>query len=142
LVNKPLSAAVGVVVALVVCTMIWWVLGSRGNTGTSADGDGASGADESRPQQSRKKTRQADVAAEPPHIKTVLCKVVTREPGFFVLVDGEPARNDTGEKVTTPCEVDITPGNHRLTVVREKFRDYSEDVVISRGESFDFLPVY
>ncbi|HEY2253791.1 MAG TPA: family 16 glycoside hydrolase [Planctomycetaceae bacterium] len=58
------------------------------------------------------------------------------------MVDGEPARDDRGEKLTTPCEVDIPAGNRTLTVVREKFRDYSEEVVVSRGETFEFAPVF
>ena len=121
---------------------------SAGHDGAnSADADGAASSNDSKPGESktgksRKKKPPPEVAAEPPLIKTVACKVNTPEPGFFVLVDGEPVRDEAGKLITTPCAIDIPPGNHSLTVVREKFRDYSEEVVISRGESFNFTPVY
>jgi len=142
-VNKPLSLIAAVVVALVVTMMVWMAFSSRSKEDSSAEDDGgAAGTEESTPGKSRKRKPAAEFAAEPPKIRTVVCKVTTHEPGFFVLVDGEPARDDRGERLTTPCEVDIPSGNHNLMVVREKFRDYSEDVVVSRGESFDFTPIY
>lgn len=129
--------------ALVVAVMIWMAVGSKGRDGaTSADDDDTAGAEDSTRQKSRRKKPLPEVAAEPPIVKTVSCRVVTHEPGFFVLVDGEPARSDSGEKLTTPCEIEIPPGNHTLTAVREKFRDYSEDVIISGGQAFEFTPVY
>jgi hypothetical protein len=59
-----------------------------------------------------------------------------------VLVDGEPARDDNGAKLTTPCEVGFPTGNHTLTVVCEKFRDYSEEVLIAQARTFELAPVY
>ncbi len=147
-VNKPLSAIAAVVVALVVTMIVWMAYSSKSRDDSSAaDDDSApatdgSGTDQATPRKSRKKRPASEFAAEPPKINTVVCKVMTHESGFFVLVDGEPARDDRGEKLTTPCEVDIPAGNHNLMVVREKFRDYSEDVVVSRGETFEFTPIF
>ncbi len=141
--NKPLSAIVAVVVVLVVTMMIWIAVGARDKDGPGgADDEGVTDNSESKSKKARKNKSRPELAAEPREIKTVACKVQTPEPGFFVLVDGEPARDDRGEKLATPCEIEIPPGNHNLMVVREKFRDYSEEVVVSRGETFDFTPVY
>jgi hypothetical protein len=100
---------------------------------------------EQRPKKKRKLVAnarpQAGTAATEP-ISVVSCEIYTPEPGFFVLVDGEPARNDQGTKLTTPCAVGLPAGNHTLTVVREKFRDHSEEVLIAQERTFDLAPVY
>src|SRR5262245_42080079 len=100
---------------------------------------------EKRPKKKRKlvaSVKPEAGAAKTETAKIVACKIYTPEPGFFVLVDGEPARDDQGAKLTTPCEVGLPAGNHTLTVVREKFRDYSEEVLIARERTFDLAPVY
>lgn len=74
--------------------------------------------------------------------RIIACKVYTPEPGFLVLVDGEPARDDKGAKLTTPCEVGLPAGNHNLSLVREKFRDYSEEVLIAQERTFEIQPMY
>jgi hypothetical protein len=88
------------------------------------------------------KQRPGDSPVEKFSGKLVACRFYTPEPGFYVLVDNEPARDDKGEKLTTPCEVGIPPGNHTLAVVREKFHDYSEEAQISKARDFEFTPVY
>jgi hypothetical protein len=100
---------------------------------------------EKRPKKKRKlvaKARPAAGAAKTEPARIVPCKIYTSEPGFYVLVDGELARDDLGAKLTTPCEVGLPSGNHTLTVVREKFRDYSEEVLIAQERTFDLTPVY
>lgn len=70
------------------------------------------------------------------------CQFHTPEPGFLVLVDGVPARDAKGDKLTTPCEVGMPQGNHTLTLAREKFRDHSEEVLIVKERTFEISPVY
>jgi hypothetical protein len=81
-------------------------------------------------------------AAKNASVRTFACRIYTPEPGFFVLLDGEAARAANGQKLTTPCEVGLPRGNHTLTLVREKFRDYSEEVLIATERTFDIAPVY
>lgn len=54
-----------------------------------------------------------------------LCRVYTPQPGFFVFVDGEPARDANDEWLTTPCEVKTPQGTREITVARSGFRDTS-----------------
>lgn len=82
------------------------------------------------------------VPLTPPEFKTVLCRVYTPEPGFFVLVDGEAARKKTGDKLMTPCELGITPGNHTLAVVKKGFKDASNEVLVTDGHTFEFTPMF
>ena len=81
-------------------------------------------------------------AGESKNSRLVVCKFYTPEPGFYVLVDDEPARDETGEQLTTPCEVGIPTGNHTLVVAREKFRDHSEEVLVSQERTFEFALQY
>lgn len=88
------------------------------STTAENDGDGPpeeSGATaESRP----------DPAEVPrPDPPTGVCRVYTADPGFFVLIDGEPARTQEGELLTTPCAVTVARGRHTLTVARDGFQD-------------------
>jgi 3-keto-disaccharide hydrolase/WD40-like Beta Propeller Repeat len=61
------------------------------------------------------------VAKKP--IPVGLCRVYTPQPGFFVFVDGEPARSEKDEWLTTPCEMRVPRGAREITVARTGFRD-------------------
>lgn len=79
---------------------------------------------------------------EPIKFKTIPVKVYTPEPGFYVLIDGEPVRTEQGRKLKTPCEVDVLPGNHNVAVVREKYADASQEVLISGPRTLEFRPSF
>ncbi|MBS0265290.1 MAG: PEGA domain-containing protein, partial [Planctomycetes bacterium] len=70
------------------------------------------------------------------------CQVITTPPGFWVLVDGELARDEHGQFLKTPCEIGIPKGNHTLTIVQEKYRDHSEPIVVTEPQTFELSGVY
>jgi hypothetical protein len=141
--KKPLSVVVGSFVALVLVGVVWVIVGQgpRGDGGAEeekADAD-AGDAPHGRP---RRRGQAAGAPAELPQFKTFACQVHTHQPGFFVLVDGELARDASGRKLTTPCEIGITRGNHVLTIAQEKFRDLVEQVTVAQEQTFELTPVY
>lgn len=67
----------------------------------------------------------------PPQFVTGIVRVYTSEPGFSVLVDGEPVRDSEGNFVTTPCAVTAEQGARTITVFREGTFDLSRVVDVS-----------
>lgn len=65
-------------------------------------------------------------------VETGVCRVFTADPGFFVFVDGEPARDGTGDWVTTPCAVTVARGEHEILVARKGRRDAGRRVLVGR----------
>ncbi|MGE5194904.1 MAG: family 16 glycoside hydrolase [Deltaproteobacteria bacterium] len=146
--NKWLTIGVTAVGMIGVIGMTWWVFGPverrRGK-----DGNGIGEVVHRGEKKKRRITLVAkntpdagEAAAKNLNAKIFACPIYTPEPGFFVLVDGEAARDAKGEKLTTPCEVGLPLGNHTLTVVREKFRDHSEEVLIAKERTIEIAPVY
>jgi hypothetical protein len=69
-----------------------------------------------------------------PEVTTGICRVYTPQPGFYVLVDGEIARDaGSGEWLTTPCAVTVPIGSHDIKVAKPGFRDtpYPDRVSVS-----------
>src|SRR5262245_16012468 len=96
--NKPLSSLVGVFVALALIGVVWIMTGSRSRhqAKEAAARDGADAADAPH-REARRGGQEADAPAARPQFKTIACKVYTHQPGFFVLVDGEIARDSNGK---------------------------------------------
>ncbi len=90
------------------------------------------------PEEQIERLNEGDVPL--PKQQTALCKIYTREPGFVVLVDGEPIRDPQGEMVTTPCEAFIPKGNHTITVAKEGYRDQTEIVETKNDREIRFDP--
>ncbi len=142
--NKLVTVVVTAVSSLLLASTAW-MLFTPGKGGPSKPHQGESDGDDAEPARKVKlvaKKRPADASGGKSTGKQILGRFYTPEPGFYVLVDGEPARDDKGQKLTTPCEVGLPAGNHTLTVVREKFHDYSEDVLVAKERAFEFTPVY
>lgn len=68
----------------------------------------------------------------------VICRVYTKEPGFYVFVDGEPARDSRGKWITTPCAVSVPPGTYQFAVVRDGFRDAGRLVKVTQETEIEF----
>lgn len=139
--NKPLSVVVGGFVALMLAGIVWMMVVSARRSEGDAAGDESDSA-VAASGKTRRKKHEAGAPAEPPQFKTIACQVHTHEPGFFVLVDGVLARDRSGKKLTTPCEIGIPRGSHVLTIVREKFRDLVQSIAITREQTFDLTAVY
>ncbi len=142
--NKLLTMGVTAVSLVVVVSLAWTMFGpsKKGPSNSKAGQDESVVIGEKKKSKSRTKKQFVAVDSAKPNAKVVACPVYTPEPGFYVLIDGEPARDDQGARLTTPCEVGLPAGNHTLTLVREKFRDYSEEVLIAQERTFDFQPVF
>lgn len=76
----------------------------------------------------------------PPRFLTGLLRIYTREPGFGVLIDGEPVRNVDGEFVTTPCAVTTELGARTVTVYREGSFDLSRVVEVADDSEVTLEP--
>jgi hypothetical protein len=75
-----------------------------------------------------------------PRFSTGIVRVYTPEPGFAVLVDGEPIRNVAGEFVTTPCAVSAEQGARTITVFREGAFDLSRVVDVGEDSEVTLEP--
>jgi hypothetical protein len=76
----------------------------------------------------------------PPQFATGIVRVYTPEPGFAVLVDGEPIRGTDGEFVTTPCAVTAEQGARTITVFREGAFDLSRVVDVAADSEVTLEP--
>ena len=145
---KWLTIGVTAIGLIAVLATTWSVFGPVQGNGSKED----RGSDEAPGSGPKKKKRNslaskdtaqtAGAQAGNSSIGTFACRIYTPEPGFFVLLDGEAARDAEGRKLTTPCEVGFPRGNHTLTLVREKFRDHSEEALIATERTFEIAPVY
>ena len=82
----------------------------------------------------------AALGIAPPVFPTGIVRVYTPEPGFAVMVDGEPVRNAQGEFVTTPCAVTAEQGARSITVFREGAFDLSRVVDVSKDSEITLEP--
>lgn len=76
----------------------------------------------------------------PPSFSMGIVRVYTPEPGFAVLVDGEPVRNADEEFVTTPCAVSTEQGARTITVFRESAFDQSRVVDVGEDSEVTLEP--
>jgi hypothetical protein len=132
---KKLAVIGSIVVALVVCAVVLpgMFSGESAGNGTSGNGgDGKTGG---------KKDGDAQVGALPlPQFKTGIVRVYTPEPGFRVLVDGNPVRDAEGEFVTTPCAITAAQGTRTITLYREGYIDASSQVIVSEDSETEIEP--
>lgn len=71
---------------------------------------------------------------------TATIAVHTPEPGFHVLVDGEPVLNDDGGYVETPCAVTCEQGPRFITVFREGWIDATKRANVIPNSDVEFEP--
>ncbi len=76
----------------------------------------------------------------PPSFPTGIVRVYTPEPGFAVMVDGEPVRDANGNFVTTPCAVTAEQGARTITVFKEGAFDLSRLVDVGEGSEVTLEP--
>jgi hypothetical protein len=76
----------------------------------------------------------------PPSFPTGIVRVYTPEPGFAVMVDGEPIRDANGEFVTTPCAVTAEHGARTITVFRDGAFDLSRLVDVGNDSEVTLEP--
>ena len=79
-------------------------------------------------------------ALGPPQFSTGIVRVYTPEPGFAVMVDGEPVRGADGNFVTTPCAVTAEQGARTITVFREGAFDLSRVVDVAEDSEVTLEP--
>jgi hypothetical protein len=142
--NKWLTIGVTAVGMAAVAATAWTVFFGPGKRAGDQEENGKSEVVEKGKNKSKKKFVKKPEAggAKDEKLKIFACRIYTPEPGFLVLVDGEAARDAKRTELTTPCEVGLPQGNHTLTLVREKFRDHSEEVLIAKERTFELAPVY
>lgn len=142
--NHLLTVGVTAVGLIIVLAMAWTMFGpsKKGSAKSKAEPGEAVAKGENKKKRAPPNSPFIAAPAKDAASRLVACKIYTPEPGFLVLVDGEPARNDKGAKLITPCEVALPAGNHTLGLVREKFRDYSEEVLIAQERTFEIQPMY
>tara|TARA_R110002072_G_scaffold303108_2_gene493858 strand:- start:20254 stop:23283 length:3030 start_codon:yes stop_codon:yes gene_type:complete len=79
-------------------------------------------------------------ALPPPSFATGIVRVYTSEPGFAVMVDGEPVRDASGGFVVTPCAVTAAQGARTITVFREGAFDLSRLVDVGEDSEVTLEP--
>jgi hypothetical protein len=134
---KRLAMLGGGVVAFLVLTIVLPMLFSGG--------DGSDIVQSDPDEQSERQNGDADKDAgapglAPPSFSTGIVRVYTAEPGFAVMVDGEPVRNAEGEFVTTPCAITAEQGARSITVFREGAFDLSRVVDVSEDSEVSLEP--
>lgn len=134
---KRLAMIGGGLVALLVLAIVLPMLFS--------DGDGENIAQSDPGDSSQVSTGDAGQTAvapviSPPTFSTGIVRVYTPEPGFAVMVDGEPVRNTQGEFVTTPCAVTAEQGARSITVFRDGAFDLSRVVDVTEDSEVTLEP--
>jgi len=76
----------------------------------------------------------------PPSFPTGIVRVYTPDPGFAIMVDGEPIRDANGEFVTTPCAVTAEQGARTITVFRDGAFDLSRLVDVGEDSEITLEP--
>lgn len=71
---------------------------------------------------------------------TATIAVHTPEPGFHVLIDGEPVLNEDGAYLETPCAVSCEQGPRIVTVFREGWIDESKRANVIPNSEVTFEP--
>lgn len=71
---------------------------------------------------------------------TGVVRVYTPEPGFGVLIDGEPVRDAAGEIVGTPCAVTTRQGNRTVSLFREGYFDLSKQIDVQADSEVVLTP--
>ncbi|MCH8828082.1 MAG: DUF1080 domain-containing protein [Planctomycetes bacterium] len=91
----------------------------------------------------RKKKKSAATTAK--RTESFLCNIYTDKPAgsddpphFFLLVDGEPARNADDEWLKTPCQIRLLQGTHEITIAQRGFIDRSRFVNIKADTQIQF----
>jgi len=134
---KRLAMIAGGLVALLVLAIVLPMLLSAG------DGEGIAQSDpgeQSQAQNSDSDNATASSKIAPPVFPTGIVRVYTPEPGFAVMVDGEPVRDAQGEFVTTPCAVTAEQGARSITVFREGAFDLSRIVDVTEDSEITLEP--
>jgi hypothetical protein len=143
------SARRGLACTALACFFAATLIGCGGNSGSaksakgtdSGEGPSASGK-KSSSGGSKKPALPAPVKLPRPEFETVRVAVFTEAPGFAVLVDQEPARAEDGGILLTPCEIDMLPGEHVITVAKQGYREQSQEVTASEGRELEFRVAY
>ncbi|NQV29240.1 MAG: DUF1080 domain-containing protein [Rhodopirellula sp.] len=124
---KRLAIAGGsVALLLLLLIAVPMLLPSGGSDISQSDSDGVPAVTEGSGE-----TTARVLTLPPPQFSTGIVRVYTPEPGFAVMVDGEPIRGADGEFVTTPCAVTTEQGARSVTVFREGAFDLSRVVDVS-----------
>ena len=113
-----INIASSIVVAIALAT---WILNRDSgieDDNNPGDGDRAN----------QKKANPNDQAGARPSAKTGICRVYTKEPGYFVFINGEPVRGKGDDWITTPCAVTLQRGGQEITVVKRGVRDQAKYV--------------
>ena len=76
----------------------------------------------------------------PPQFVTGILRVYTDEPGFGVLVDGNPVLDTEGKPVVTPCAVTVAQGSRSVIVHREGWFDTAEQVDVGEDSEVSVYP--
>lgn len=132
---KRLAIIGSAVAILAICAFVLpGMLSDSGNQDGVADGTGAGSADQADGQ-------NGNVAALPvPQFPKGLVRVYTKDPGFRVLIDGQPVRDQEGEFVTTPCAITTKRGTRTITVYQEGYVDESRQINVEDDSETELEP--
>ena len=132
---KRLAMVGGGVVALLILAIVVPMLFSDGG-----DSDVAQSDPEETTQAPATNAAATTPKLSPPIFPTGIVRVYTPDPGFAVMVDGEPIRDADGEFVTTPCAVTAAQGARTITVFREGAFDLSRQVDVGEDSEVTLEP--
>lgn len=123
-----INIACSILVAIGLAT---WILNR--DSGTDDDNNSPNGDPTN-----KKRANPNDHAGGRPNAKTGLCRVYTKEPGYFVFINGEPVRGTGDEWITTPCAVTLQRGGQEITVVKRGVRDQAKYVDVGEDTKVVF----
>ena len=121
-------------IVLLLSVILFWPSGDGGATIPTADSNATKNNTVSRNGSSA--SDGSDVPL--PKVTTGVARIYSAEPGFVVLVDGEPARDINGEMLKTPCAVNVEAGSRAIMLAKDGHRDVSRVVVVSEDTEIFF----
>ncbi|MHC4879717.1 MAG: family 16 glycoside hydrolase [Planctomycetota bacterium] len=81
-----------------------------------------------------------EVSLAPPQFVTGVLRVYTPEPGFGVLIDGNPVLDSEGKLIATPCAVNVEQGSRSVTVFQEGWFDLAQQVDVTQDSEVTLDP--
>ena len=129
------SAAVVLILYLVASALF---SGGDGGVGESGGNSVVADSDETDTTDDVPASEQPRLA--PPQFVTGTLRVYTDEPGFGVLIDGNPVLDAEGKPVVTPCAVTVAQGSRAVIVHREGWFDTAQQIDVGDDSEVSVYP--
>lgn len=134
------ATAMGSAAIVLILFLVLSALFSGGGDEEKGAADGAGVAASDQPDTAGAAATKDQPRLPPPQFVTGILRVYTEEPGFGVLIDGNPVLDAEGTPVVTPCAVTVEQGSRSVIVHREGWFDTAEQIDVGVDSEVSVYP--